>query len=166
MRRLWIFIVIASLAPGATVAMALVDQKNFNVLATVQTPASVSMSVDPLVFGEVIETSSSDHSGCTPGFSTIHITATAGKSYTIVHDAGLTHNSQMHGVSDPSHLLSFILFTQPDHESSPIFGVIPIIGTGNGSVQHIPIYAGVPPTQHVTNQDYTDTVTLTATINP
>lgn len=169
MRRLLIFFILATLAPGATVAMALVDQKTFTVSATVQTPASITVSADPIAFGDVIETDSPDHSGCTPGFSTIHVTATAGRQYTIVHDSGILHSSQMQGVANASERLSYILFTGPSHSGLEVFGELPlnpIYGTGTGTVQHIPIYAGVPPTQHVANQNYADTVTITATLSP
>ena len=175
MRRLWIFFIIASLAPGATAAMALVDQKNMSVLATVQTPASVSVSANTLAFGTVIQSDANDHSGCTHGSTTIQVTATAGRTYTVKaspgqNSGGLSCNRLMRGLTDTTKYLSYVLFTDDIHfnqidDGSGFCNPSPIIYTGDGSAQSITVYGGVPAQQYVANQDYSDLVTIIVEFN-
>jgi spore coat protein U-like protein len=133
---------------------------NFTVTATVL--ASCTVSATPLPFGNYTPSAASTNS------STISVTCTNGKTYTVGLNQGLATNGtttvRQMGITQPAGGLNYGLYQNSTLATN--WGNAAgswESGTGNGTVQQLTVYGQIPAAQYVTAGSYTDTITATVT---
>ncbi|WP_341790602.1 spore coat U domain-containing protein [Rickettsia endosymbiont of Polydrusus tereticollis] len=134
----------------------------FQVTATILDACSISANA--LNFGSYVYTANSDQ------ITTINVTCTAGTTYKIALDAGLsggtTSSRKMRG-TPTTNTLNYFLYSDFGRTANwgNIIGTDTVAGTGDGTTQGIIVYGRIPSGQNtaVVDSTYTDTITVTVT---
>lgn len=149
----------ASLLLSPLLAGAASDTTTFGVSATVVSTCAISATA--LAFGVYVL-------GQTDGTGTLSVTCTNGTAYTIALDAGTgagatAASRKMTGPS--SQVMNYSLYQDVGHTTvwGDSLGVSTKAGTGNGTLQSIPVYGRIPAAQAVGAGAYSDTITVTLT---
>ncbi|MCC8368780.1 MAG: spore coat U domain-containing protein [Rickettsia endosymbiont of Oxypoda opaca] len=133
-------------------------------LVTAQIEDNCSVSANALNFGSYVYTANSDQ------ITLINVTCTAGTTYKIALDAGLsggtTSNRKMRG-TPTTNTLDYFLYSDFGRTANwgNIIGTDTVAGTGDGTTQGIIVYGRIPSGQNtaVVDSTYSDTITVTVT---
>lgn len=133
-------------------------------LVTAQIEDNCSVSANALNFGNYVYTANSDQ------ITLINVTCTAGTTYKIALDAGLsggtTSSRKMRG-TPTTNTLDYFLYSDFGRTANwgNIIGTDTVAGTGDGTTQGIIVYGRIPSGQNtaVVDSTYTDTITVTVT---
>jgi spore coat protein U-like protein len=152
------FLALGLVARPASAATTTVTA-NFNVTATVQATCLISAST--MAFGVYTGLAATSTSA-------VSVTCTNTTSYNVGFSAGnatsaLVTTRKMTGPASAT--LAYSLFSDSARSSNwgQTIGTDTVTGTGNGSVQSIPVYGSVAAAQYVAPGAYSDTITATIT---